>query len=351
MSDPIVIFKKVDLRGASNQEYEALAKFKNIMSKEYMPDDPPRPLEEHIQDWKNIPAFVELESYVGWDAAQSEIVASCDIGIEHTDSNEHIAFFGIELLPAYRCQGLGRQMLGMLLPFAKEHHRSLLMIWVNNRIPAASIFLERMGGRRGQEGRMNQLKLSELDRDLIARWRQQSEHLLSEFEIGLWEGALPEEHIQEIAALLQELANDQPRDALEMEDMKFTPEMIRQIEQNILATGDVRWMMYVLDRSNQKLVGWTEVYWNANRPMILNQGFTAVDETYRNKGVGRWLKAAMMEKILQERPQVEFIRTRNANSNAPMLKINNEMGFQPYHSFTAWQVPVEQAENYLNNRA
>jgi mycothiol synthase len=59
----------------------------------------------------------------------------------------------------------------------------------------------------------------------------------------------------------------------------------------------------------------------------------------------------MMQKILQERPQVQFVRTRNANSNAPMLRINNEMGFKPYHSFTAWQVPVEQVEKYLNNSA
>ncbi|HKG54281.1 MAG TPA: GNAT family N-acetyltransferase, partial [Anaerolineales bacterium] len=278
----------------------------------------------------------------------SEILAYCDMGIEDTGSNEHIAFFRIEVLPEYRCQGLGRRMLGMLLPFAQDRKRSLLMIWMNDRVPAASIFLERMGGRRGQEGRMNQLKVSELDRDLITCWLQEGEPLQSEFDMGLWEGGFPDEHIDEIATLLQQLANDQPRDDLEMEDMKITPEIIHQVEKNMFARGEELWALYVLDRANQKLVGWTEVTWNPNRPMILNQGFTAVDSTYRNKGLGRWLKAAMMKKILQDRPQVEFIRTRNANSNAPMLKINNEMGFKPYHAFIAWQVNTEQVENYLS---
>lgn len=345
-----VNFEKIDLRSASEQEYQYLAKFKDILDKEYFPDDPTAPLEERIQDWKNIPEFVELAAYVGWNASRTEIIAHSENAIEHTESNKHIAYFRIEVLPTYRCQGLGRQMLEMMIPFVKEHNRSLLMIWSNSRVPAATTFLERIGGRRGQEGHVNQLKVSELDRELMSRWLSQSEHLVNEFEMGLWQGRFPEEHFEEIVALLEKLANDQPRDDLEMEDMKITPEMVRQVEDNILARGEEIWTLYALDRSNQKLVGWTEVYWNRNRPTLLNQGFTAVDETYRNKGLGRWLKATMMQKILRERPEVEFIRTRNANSNAPMLKINNEMGFKPYNSITAWQIHIEQVENYLSNK-
>jgi len=350
VSEPNLEFQKIDLRAASDHEYRCLGVFKNIMDKEYYPDDPPMLLEEQIQDWKNIPDMVEIQSYVGWNSTGTAVVAFGAINVNHTGDNEHLAYFRIEILPEYRCQGLGRQILRMLLPFAKEHNRSLLMNWTNDRIAAAAIFLERIGARRGQEGRVNQLKVSELDRTLIECWSKQSGHLVNEFEMGLWQGAFPEEHIVEIAAQMQELVNDQPRDDLEMEDWKVTPEILRQIQRNILATGDQIWTLYILDRADQKLVGWTEVYWNANRPMILNQGFTAVDPTYRNQGLGRWLKAAMMKKILEERPQVKFIRTRNANSNAPMLKINNEMGFKPYNALTAWQVNTEQVENYLNQR-
>lgn len=345
-----VNFQRIDLRSALEHEYQCLAAFQNILDKERFPDDPPTPFEEKKQDWKNIPSFVEFEAYIGWNVLHSEIIAYCDVGIEHTGSNEHIAYFTLQVHPQYRCQGLGHKMLQMILPFATGHKCSLLMVWSNDRVPAAETFLEHIGARRGQEGKVNQLKVSELDRDLIDRWSSQNKHLESEFEMGLWERTLPEEHIEEIAALLQELANDQPRDDLEIEDMKFTPDMIRQFEQNMLATGTQMWTLYALDRANQKLVGWTQVYWNPNRPMLLNQGFTAVEEAYRNKGLGRWLKAEMMKKILAERPQVEFIRTRNANSNAPMLKINDEMGFKPYNSITAWQVNVEQVENHLKEK-
>lgn len=350
MIDTKIDFQSLNLRSASEHEYECLAEFKNILNQEYLPDDPPVPLEEQMQSWKNIPAFEEIQAYVGWNSLHNKIIASCEMAVEHTGDNEHVAFFRLEVLPEYRCQGLGRQMLRKVLAFAQEHDRRLLIVWANDRIPAAGIFLERIGGRKGQEGHTNQLKVAELDRSLIDRWLEQAKNLESEFEFGFWDAAIPEEHIVEMAALVQELANDQPRDNLEMEDTKFTPERMREIEKFLSARGSQRWISYLLDKNNRKIVGLTEVIWHPNRPAILNQGFTAVDPEYRNKGLGRWLKAGMMKRILQERPQVQFVRTGNANSNAPMLKINMEMGFKPYFAMTIWQVDASQVETYLLNK-
>jgi mycothiol synthase len=349
MVDTPIDFRPVDLRSAPSHEYECLAEFKNALNREYYPDDPPIPREEQVQGWKNIPAFEEIQAYAGWNPSGTVILSYCDVGIEHTDNNEHIAYFGLEVLPEYRCQGLGRQMLKMILPFVRGHNRRLMLAWVNNRIPAGGIFMERLGARKGQEGHTNQLRASELDRSLVDRWFEKGKTLDHEFDLGFWDASVPEEHIVEMANLMQELANDQPRDNLEMEDMKFTPQILRDVEKYFFARGDTRWILYLLDRATGKFVGLTEVRWNPNRPHILNQGFTAIDPEYRNKGLGRWIKAVMMRRILAERPEVEFIRTGNANSNAPMLKINTEMGFKPYYSMTIWQVDTTQVENYLAN--
>ena len=97
-----------------------------------------------------------------------------------------------------------------------------------------------------------------------------------------------------------------------------------------------------------RFAGYTEVLWNPNRSAIIGQGMTGVFPEFRNRGLGRWLKAAMLDKILAERPLARFVRTGNADMNAPMLKINDELGFKPYIAEAVWQVETERVREYLS---
>jgi mycothiol synthase len=342
-----VTFRSLNLRQAFDNEYRCLNEFKNTLNREYLPDDPPIPLEEQIQEWKTMPEFVEYEAYAAWHPSNTKIIAFCRIMVFNTGDNEHLARFGIEILPEYRRQGIGRQALALLLPFAQKRKRTLLTSSTSNRIPASEILFEHLGARRGMVMSMNQLKVSEFDKTLMQKWLRQSENKRSEFELIFLDGAYPEDIIDKIAALRQEAGNDQPREDPDKKDMKITPDFLREIEQIIFATGNRRWTMHLMDRANEKVVGLTEMFLNQNRPMILNQGFTGIYSAYRNRGLGRWLKAEMMQTILRDRPEVQFIRTGNATSNAPMLKINTEMGFKPYIANTIWQVETEKIEKYL----
>ena len=348
MTNQTVAFRPIDLRNASEHEYEGMSEFKNTMNREYRPDDPPIPLEENVQGWRNIPQFVEYEAYLVWEESGKRIIAQCDIAVYNTGDNEHMADFSIEILPEFRRKGIGREALRLLLPFAKQHQRRLLLAFSSDRIPDADLFLERLGARKGLQTRINQLDVAGLDGGLIQRWLEQSEPMKSKFEMGLWDGRYPDNYIDAVAALFQDVAKDSPRDNLDIEDMNFTAEIMRQMEQGMFARGDQRWTIYLTDRTNAKLAGLTEIMWNPNRKMIVNQGFTGVYPKYRNKGLGRWLKAEMMNKIQHEHPEVKFVRTTNANSNAPMLKINEEMGFKPYIANTIWQVETENVEKYLS---
>jgi GNAT superfamily N-acetyltransferase len=133
--------------------------------------------------------------------------------------------------------------------------------------------------------------------------------------------------------------------------MRMTPERLRQWEKNLLARGYQRWTFYLRHRASGKFAGYTETVWNPSRPEILRQDMTGVFPQYRNKGLGRWLKAAMLDKVLQERPQVKYVRTHNADTNAAMLKINTELGFRQYLADTAWQVELQKVLEYLNTHA
>jgi GNAT superfamily N-acetyltransferase len=345
MSTPAVQIRPYD-KNASEVDFAALNRHTNHIRRERLPDDPPVPLEETINNLRSIPPFVDLKLWAAWNADQSEIVALGNIAILRMEENQHLAQFELTVQPEYRRLGIGRQLLGQIAGVAQQEGRRLLMTSTVDRIPAGEAFMLRLGAQKGLVGHTNQLRIVDLDRDLLERWLVAGQANLPEFDLGLWDGPYPEDQLPAIAELI-DLTNQQPLGDLEIEDMHMTPEQLRQMETNLFARGSQRWTFYLVDRASGKFAGYTETVWNPNRPEILRQDMTGVFPQYRNKGLGRWLKAAMLDKVLKERPQVKYVRTGNADSNAAMLKINNALGFKPYTADALWQVELQKVLEYL----
>jgi len=58
----------------------------------------------------------------------------------------------------------------------------------------------------------------------------------------------------------------------------------------------------------------------------------------------------MLDRMLKIHPEIKFVRTQNADTNAVMLRINNELGFKPYMSSILWQMEIDQVLDYLNHK-
>ena len=113
---------------------------------------------------------------------------------------------------------------------------------------------------------------------------------------------------------------------------------MRQYEDAGEAAGEERWAYYAVENATGQFAGLTDITIRPSLPDRVFVGDTGVDPAHRGRGLGKWLKAAITRRILDELPPVRWVITWNAGSNDAMLAINRQLGFRPAVIGTTWQV-------------
>ena len=325
--------------------WQAIHALAATLRKESLPDDPSPTLEEVIQSWSIHPPVAEERAWVIWDAAASQeaprVIGYNRTTIIHMEENAHIAQVYLGVHPSARRQGLGRQLLARSAAFARETGRRLIIVESNSNCPAGGAFLQASGAVQGLSMDVVQLDLQQIDCTLLRNWIERAAERASGFKVGFWDGPYPEEALVQVGKVKAAM-NEMPTQDLDIEDFNWTPEVLRQLDENLVQRQITRWTFYAQETATGDLAGFTEIFWTPGNPIVGQQGDTGVLNAYKNKGLGRWLKAAMLEKVLQEKPETRYIRTGNATTNEPMRKINQELGFKLFRSAWIWQLEVSQ---------
>ena len=101
---------------------------------------------------------------------------------------------------------------------------------------------------------------------------------------------------------------------------------------------------------NGEISGFTEVTMAPGRESLVSQGLTGVPMKYRGRKLGKWVKAGMLQYIASNYPLAKAVATGNADTNAPMLYINNKLGFKKHKESVLAQITLDTIESYLNSR-
>lgn len=312
----------------------------NHLRQESHPEDPPVQVDNVWGQMQHLPDLLDLQFWTVEDDAG--IHAHARTQFMRGPDNQHLAHLDLMVAPDRRGQGLGRHLLGLAAHAMQAEGRSLLLTATNDRVPAGERFARRHGFQAAQSTHTNRLLLRDVPAGLLDRWTTRTD---DGYRLEFWQDAVPEADLPAYAALL-DVMNSAPTDDLNVEDSHVTPEEVRAMER-LSAAGGRTTLTVVARAPDGTLAGMTDLSWRTAQPQIVGQGNTGVLNAHRGRSLGRWLKAANVQRLLTLNPNAREIRTQNADSNGPMLHINTAMGFRPFMASTVWQGDITATLDHL----
>lgn len=263
------------------------------------------------------------------------------------ETNKHIAWLGVELVRRHRRSGLGTALLPHLVTLAHEHGRSVLQSWCQEEDGKA--FAARIGARVVQKRRQNRLDMQRVDWPMVERWDAEGPQRSPGTRLRWFVNRVDDDVLPAYCPLFTEAFNRQPFDEADHGKYVFTPENFRDREARNADAGST-WITAVSQEADGALSGLTEVTYAPDEATMLWQGLTGVGDAYLGRGLGKWLKAAMMLRVRREFPLVRFVVTGNASSNEAMLSINERLGFHTHKEPVVVEMTLEALERFLAAR-
>lgn len=327
-----------DPHTAPPELWAAYHAYRRARQAELRPDDPLRPdavveAELRVHDpYEMDRRFLALDGgtvlgqlWVAWETPASPGYAS---------NARFVWADGGVLMPARR-QGIGTAFARQLLELMTEEDRSVATTWTEEDDGRA--FLAWLGAEQKSAGAENRLHLPDVDWAMVRRWVEEGAARNPDTRLEFHAHRVPEEVRADFSAAISTMLNTMPFDDMEHGEIVVTPETMA-VQYQWMAAREASHHAYLTREPDGSISGITDIGASPHEPDRVHQRFTGVRPDCRGRGLGKWLKAAMLEYIHASYPQARWMTTGNANSNDPMLAINRKLGFRTYKGSSTYQL-------------
>jgi GNAT superfamily N-acetyltransferase len=147
----------------------------------------------------------------------------------------------------------------------------------------------------------------------------------------------PPEFLDDVCALLGVMSTDEPAGDGERQAEQWDEERIRENEALLAARGTQRLAAVAEHVPTGHLVAMTELLFAEDAPHQSWQMITVVHPEHRGHRLGLAVKLANVDLLAEQAPSVRFVQTGNASVNAPMIGVNEMMGFEVVSEGAFWQ--------------
>ncbi len=318
-----------DPASAPAAEVEAVLRVLNDIFEADLPDDPRWQLTMFRE---YLAGTLPGERRVAWVAENGDGVT---LGFAGVLLMAGIGVLELFVHPKYRRSGVATALLAAVARRAHADGSASLGVEVVGGTPGEG-FYQAKGFRCAFEEIRNVLDLSTVD---WLRLGDMARGVGSGYRIEYHPGGPPEE-MYEAYATAKAYVRELPTSDLELRPSSYDAQRLRASLATLHARGLKPYIVLAVHEASGAVAGLTEVVVPAQRPTRADQYDTIVVRAHRGYGLGRALKARMLFELRAAEPQLRDVQTWNAAENEYMLRVNNELGFQPDRHWYEYEADV-----------
>lgn len=284
---------------------------------------------------------VPSQVFTAYCAFESGAVVGAGFKQLTLQDNTDKAYVHVAVAPANRGRGIGSALARFLRSSAADDGRTTLLAEAN--IPFEHRedhpyrrFAERHGYSLANVEVQRVLSIPVAEADLAA-WESESAPHHTAYELQTFVGALPEERLESSCELLNQLVVDAPTGDMDFEAESMTPQEMRLREEKFREQGRTTYTTVALDKAGRVVAHTLLVVPPEDRGNVY-QFVTMVDGRHRGHRLGLAVKARNLRSLQVAHPDRSRVITSNAETNGPMVEINERMGFRPVELLAEFQL-------------
>jgi len=265
-------------------------------------------------------------------------IALC--GVPQRD-NRQIASLDVRVRPEHRRRGVGTAIVAEAERRLASEGRTVLTSLVE--VPVALVdaypatpFARHLGFAAAQAGNRRHLVLP-VATDRLARVRDEVARATAGYLVWAFLAPWPAEYLHDQCELGRRMSSDAPSGDLQFEEEVWDAARVEESDA-LLARQGVRKLVAVAQHvASGRLVAFSELALPSDHPREAWQWATLVLREHRGHRLGLAVKLANLDYLATSVPDVCVVITGNAGENAPMIALNDMLGFAVAADGTFWQ--------------
>jgi GNAT superfamily N-acetyltransferase len=241
--------------------------------------------------------------------------------------------------PSARRRGFGRALLGAVLDRVVREGRTTVVVPIEEALDGPTPgedFARAHGFTQALASAKRRIALPG-DPELLDRLERAATPHAEDYELVTWAGRCPERWLPGRQVLQAGMSTDTPHGELEVEPATWDAGRVREFEDVVEAMQRDLYSSGAVHRESGELVAFSDVAISRITPTEGYQYDTIVLGAHRGHRLGILVKIANLRAVAAASPATTTLQTWNADDNAPMIGVNEALGFTVAARGGLWQ--------------